>query len=1149
MDLKKLKRVFNCTISAMMIAASMPASVNAADQQIRGSIGGYDYEMWNQAYQGEASMEPSAGSFTCSWRNIDNFLARMGKNFDSLKKNYKDIGNITLSYDVEYTPKGNSCMCVYGWTRNPIAQYYIVEGWGNWRPPGDNAEKKGTVTVNGNTYDIYKTMHGTQPDFDGTALVPQYWSVRQTSGSKNNTTNYMKGTVDVSTHFDAWSQAGLDMSGTLCEVSLNIEGYRSHGSANVKSVSLIPVPGPQPMYDDDNGDNAGEENDTAYESTSSTEDVAVHQNLNYTYEKGGDGFKDYMGPYFRLGAAVQGNEINNSVAQEFIKKNYNSITCMNEMKPDSIIAGVNGDEVDISLNSARAILKFAEQNGIGVHGHTFVWYSQTPTYFFQDNREYVSKDRMNNRLESMIKNTFAQIKSDYPDLQLHSYDVCNELFVNEGGGMRSASNSNWARVYGEDNPEFVVNAFKYARQYAPEDCKLYLSDYNEYMSAKTDDLINMAKTIMKEGDYIDGIGMEAHLDSRYPSVSEFETAVKQFESLGLDVQLTELDITNSTGSYDKLYPQIFEVAMKHAKNISCVTLSGTTDGIIWRTDYGSRLPFSNYQPRLFYNDIIALADKIDPPTVTTTNNTTTATTTTITTPVDLKELLDSKVKKWGDANCDGDIDMADAVIIMQSLANPNKYKLSEQDLYNADVYEAGGGITTNDAFAIQKYLLGLSKSLPESYSSSINTVQTATTTKATTTTTKATTTTTKATTTYVITSSTEDVAVHQNLNYTYEKGGDGFKDHMGPYFRLGTVVSAAEIANSQAQEFIKKNYNSITCENELKPDEIISGVNGDEVDISLIPANNILKFAEKNGIGVRGHTFVWYSQTPQLLFMENHSYVSKDRMNKRLESMIKNTFAQIKSNYPDLQLHSYDVCNELFINDGGGMRSASNSNWIRVYGEGNPEFVVNAFKYARQYAPEDCKLYLNDYNEYMSAKTDDLINMAKIIMKEGDYIDGIGMEAHLDSSYPSASEFETAVKQFESLGLDIQITELDITNSTGTNGKLYPQIFEVAMKHAKNISCVTLSGTTDERSWRYHENGGSPLPFSNYQPKSFYNDIITLAQKVGPGSITSTSTSTATTTTTTTTTKAAATTGAVNNDDQLGSFDISQFGSGNADAI
>ena len=614
--MKSFKRILSGTISAMMIAANMPAaaSVNAADQQILGTFGDYEYEMWNQSYMGEVSMEPGEGSFTCSWSGIENFLARMGKNFESRQKNYKDMGNIKLSYDVEFSPRGNSYMSVYGWTRNPLIEWHIVEGWGDWRPPGDGTEKKGTVTLNGNTYEILKTIHYNQPDLDGTATVPQYWSVRQTSGSRNNTTNYMKGTIDISKHFDAWSKAGLDMSGTLCEVSLNFDGFRSNGSANVKDFSLYVVPSPQPEDYNDDGDNADSgnsdiENEITYEGAGSTEGATAHQNLNYKYEKVGDGFKDYMGPYFRLGAAVTGYELNNTQAQEFVKKHYNSITCLNEMKPDSIVKSVNGDEVEISLYGANNILKFAEENGIGVRGHTFVWYSQTPQYLFQDDREYVSKERMNKRLESMIKNTFAQLKSDYPDLQLHSYDVCNELFVNDGGGMRPESNSNWAKVYGEGNTEFVVNAFKYAREYAPEDCKLYLNDYNEYMSAKTNDLINMARTIMKEGDYIDGIGMQAHLDSKYPSASEFETALEQFEALGLDVQITELDISNRNGSYDQLYPQIFEIAMKHAKNISCVTLSGTTDGIIWRTDYSSRLPFSNYQPKSFYYDIIALTHK------------------------------------------------------------------------------------------------------------------------------------------------------------------------------------------------------------------------------------------------------------------------------------------------------------------------------------------------------------------------------------------------------------------------------------------------------------------------------------------------------------------------------------------------------------
>ena len=93
------------------------------------------------------------------------------------------------------------------------------------------------------------------------------------------------------------------------------------------------------------------------------------------------------------------------------------------------------------------------------------------------------------------------------------------------------------------------------------------------------------------------------------------------------------------------------------------------------------------------------------------------TTTTATTTQDPKSALESKVSVWGDANNDGGVDMSDVVLIMQSLANPNKYTLTAPGIYNADVYEAGSGITANDALTIQKLLLGLISKLPESYAS------------------------------------------------------------------------------------------------------------------------------------------------------------------------------------------------------------------------------------------------------------------------------------------------------------------------------------------------------------------------------------------------------------------------------------------------
>jgi GH35 family endo-1,4-beta-xylanase/peptidoglycan/xylan/chitin deacetylase (PgdA/CDA1 family) len=466
-----------------------------------------------------------------------------------------------------------------------------------------------------------------------------------------------------------------------------------------------------------------------------------HANRDYTYTKGGSGFKDHAGPLFRLGTSVSQYELNSgNTGKDFILKNYNSITCENEMKPDSTVKGVNGTDVTISLNDAKPALDFASKNGLGVRGHTFVWYQQTPEFFFKDGNGYASKATMDKRLENMIKNTFSALNSQYPNLKLYAYDVCNELFINDGGAMRDTledggemwgtkQGSRWVSIYGKDNPEYIINAFKYARKYAPPTCKLYMNDFNEYMPKKRMDLYNMAKKIMAEGDYIDGIGMQSHLSDRYPSASEYEEAIELFASLGLDVQVTELDITNELGGNDKAYPQIFQKIADHANNISSVTLWGTTDERSWRANQngGSPLPFSNYQPKSFYNEILNILDKTPPVTTaggqtpTTTTTTTSVTPTIVTQVIDEKEELNKKVSKWGDANNDGTTELADAIFIMQALANPNKYSLTAQGKYNGDVYEAGEGITANDALAIQKKLLGLINTLPESYSSKLST--------------------------------------------------------------------------------------------------------------------------------------------------------------------------------------------------------------------------------------------------------------------------------------------------------------------------------------------------------------------------------------------------------------------------------------------
>ena len=302
---------------------------------------------------------------------------------------------------------------------------------------------------------------------------------------------------------------------------------------------------------------------------------------------------------------------------------------------------------------------------------------------------------------------------------------------------------------------------------------------------------------------------------------------------------------------------------------------------------------------------------------------------------------------------------------------------------------------------------------------------------------------------------------------------DSLKEAFKDKFKVGTAIGPSEL--NAASNFIIKHFNSLTPANELKPDSIINQQGCQQ------QGNNV-------------NTQVWFRDgiTSLLRFCEkknNGNYVTKDIMNQRLESFIKNTFEIFAKDFPDLDLYAYDICNEVFVNGGGGLRPGTESKWMQVYGDDS--YIQNAFTYARKYAPANCKLYLNDFNEYMPAKTQNIYDMA-LKLKELGVIDGIGMQSHLDVGYPSAQVYETAVDKFVSTGLDVQITELDITtNNEQAQASLYKEIFNIAVKNAEHISAVVFWGTQDENSWRRQQN---PLPFHNgYNPKQAYYSIMQVA--------------------------------------------------------
>lgn len=214
-----------------------------------GEEDGYSYELWKD-YGDTTMVLTGDGTFACEWKNINNALFRRGVKFDCTQT-YRDIGNIAVDYEVNYNPDGNSYLCIYGWTREPLVEYYVVESWGNWRPPGGNPV--GTITVDGGVYDVYRTVRVNQPSIDGNTTFEQYWSVRQEKRTE--------GTVNVASHFAAWEQMGMQM-GKMYEAALTVEGYQSAGSAEILKNELtlggeiiepeLPEP-PAPDEPDENG--------------------------------------------------------------------------------------------------------------------------------------------------------------------------------------------------------------------------------------------------------------------------------------------------------------------------------------------------------------------------------------------------------------------------------------------------------------------------------------------------------------------------------------------------------------------------------------------------------------------------------------------------------------------------------------------------------------------------------------------------------------------------------------------------------------------------------------------------------------------------------------------------------------------------------
>jgi endo-1,4-beta-xylanase len=162
------------------------------------------------------------GAYSVNWASGSyNFVGGKGWSTGSSSR------KIGYNAGVWSTGSSNAYLTLYGWTTGPLVEYYIVDSWGSWRPPGGSS--MGTVTTDGGTYDLYRTQRVNAPSIIGTATFYQYWSVRQSkraTGANN--------VITFANHVSAWASKGWNLGTHNYQVmATEVFNPASSGSSNL----------------------------------------------------------------------------------------------------------------------------------------------------------------------------------------------------------------------------------------------------------------------------------------------------------------------------------------------------------------------------------------------------------------------------------------------------------------------------------------------------------------------------------------------------------------------------------------------------------------------------------------------------------------------------------------------------------------------------------------------------------------------------------------------------------------------------------------------------------------------------------------------------------------------------------------------------
>lgn len=336
-------------------------------------------------------------------------------------------------------------------------------------------------------------------------------------------------------------------------------------------------------------------------------------------------------------------------------------------------------------------------------------------------------------------------------------------------------------------------------------------------------------------------------------------------------------------------------------------------------------------------------------------------------------------------------------------------------------------------------------------------------------------------------------------------------------FDIGNIMSANETANDDNTAMFKHHYNTVTAENDMKP-QYLSPQKG---TYDFTNADKLINWAEENNIKVHGHTLVWHSQSaPWLTAGADNSPLTRDEARENMKEYIDNVAGHFKD-----KVVSWDVVNEAF--DGGGFIREDwktvlrrKSPWYTAYengadeskGESGADYIYDAFVFARLADPGAVLAY-NDYNENEPWKREAMAQMAEDLNAKWKtdprnnqpdrlLVEVLGMQAHYWVGDLDVDTIDAAIERFAKAGVKVYVTELDIPGGTYSNQKssaltereevkqaqLYAKLFNIYKKYADSVERVTFWGKADSQSWR---SNGSPSLFDRaFAAKPSYYGVV-----------------------------------------------------------